>query len=59
MVLLGLLVPAALMTKLCTKKAGIIPPLTTATLGLVSVLIAGVAFRALMFLIGSSVRQFF
>ncbi|SDD55325.1 DmsC/YnfH family molybdoenzyme membrane anchor subunit [Sporomusa acidovorans] len=55
LVLLGLLVPAALMTKFYTKNSEGF----SLKLGLASVLAAGVAFRALMFLLGSSVKQFF
>ncbi|SDE38556.1 dimethyl sulfoxide reductase anchor subunit family protein [Sporomusa acidovorans] len=54
-VLLGLLVPTALMTKFYTKNNEGFP----VKLGLAAVLAAGVAFRALMFLLGSSIKQFF
>ncbi|MBP2656550.1 MAG: Psr/DMSO reductase-like protein chain [Firmicutes bacterium] len=56
MVLLGLVVPTALVTKFSRKNNA---PLTSVKFGLVSVLVAGVAFRALMFLMGSSIKQFF
>lgn len=58
-VLLGLVVPAALMTKFYAKKAKNIAPLTSVKLGLACVLVAGIAFRMLMFSLGSSIRQFF
>ncbi|MBP2626577.1 MAG: Psr/DMSO reductase-like protein chain [Firmicutes bacterium] len=58
-VLLGFLVPTVLMTKFYTKNTESISPLTSVKLSLASVLVAGVAFRALMFLIGSSIKQFF
>lgn len=55
LVVFGLLVPTALMTKFYTKNnEG-----NSVKLGLASVLVAGVAFRALMFLLGSSIKQFF
>lgn len=59
LVLFGLIIPATLMKKFCTKKAESISPLTSVKLGLVCVLVAGVAFRVLMFSIGSSIKQFF
>ncbi|WP_371371914.1 dimethyl sulfoxide reductase anchor subunit family protein [Sporomusa aerivorans] len=55
LILLGLLVPAALMTRFYTKNnEGIL-----VKLGLCSVLAAGIAFRVMMFLLGSSVKQYF
>ncbi|WP_169717842.1 hypothetical protein SPSIL_040500 [Sporomusa silvacetica DSM 10669] len=59
LVLLGLLVPTVLMTKFYTKNAESVSPLTSVKLGLLSVLAAGVAFRVMMFLLGSSIKQFF
>ncbi|MDF2569324.1 MAG: Psr/DMSO reductase-like protein chain [Sporomusa sp.] len=55
LVLLGLVVPAALLTKFYTKNNEDM----LAKVGLCSVLAAGVAFRALMFLLGSSIKQYF
>jgi anaerobic dimethyl sulfoxide reductase subunit C (anchor subunit) len=55
LVLLGLVVPAALLTKFYTKNnEGML-----AKVGLCSVLAAGVTFRSLMFLLGSSIKQYF
>jgi anaerobic dimethyl sulfoxide reductase subunit C (anchor subunit) len=51
LVLLGLLVPAALLTKFYANKSF--------KLGLVCVLAAGAALRMLMFLLGSGIRNFF
>jgi anaerobic dimethyl sulfoxide reductase subunit C (anchor subunit) len=59
LVLLGLVVPTALMAKFYTKKPESFSPLTSFSLGLVCVVVAGVAFRALMFSLGSSIRSFF
>ncbi len=59
LVLLGFLVPTALMTQFRTKEADSISPLTMAKLGLVCVVAAGAAFRMLMFLLGSGIRDFF
>ncbi|HWR41234.1 MAG TPA: DmsC/YnfH family molybdoenzyme membrane anchor subunit [Patescibacteria group bacterium] len=59
LVLAGLLAPAALMTRFYMNKARNISALATVQLGLACVLVAGVAFRVLMFSVGSSVRQFF
>ena len=59
MVLLGLLVPTVLMTKFYTKNVESISLLTSVKLGLASVLVAGIAFRVLMFSLGSSIKQFF
>jgi len=54
LVLVGLLIPAFLLRR-ARKDA---PP-RFASYGLACVLIAGVAFRAIMFLVGSGVRHFF
>jgi anaerobic dimethyl sulfoxide reductase subunit C (anchor subunit) len=59
LVLVGFLFPTVLVTQFHTKKADSISPLTQAKLGLACVLVAGVAFRVLMFSLGSSIRQFF
>ncbi len=54
-VLLGLVVPTALLTRFYTKSNEAM----LAKAGFCSVLAAGVAFRALMFLLGSSIKQYF
>ncbi|SDE96685.1 dimethyl sulfoxide reductase anchor subunit family protein [Sporomusa acidovorans] len=59
LVLLGLVVPAVLMIKFYTKNAQGISPHTSITLGLASVLVAGIVFRILMFSLGSSIKQLF
>ncbi|MGV8084122.1 MAG: dimethyl sulfoxide reductase anchor subunit family protein [Coriobacteriia bacterium] len=59
LVLFGLAVPLALSWLLRTKKEGGLSPLTGATLGLVSVLVGGVAFRALMFALGTGIKSYF
>jgi anaerobic dimethyl sulfoxide reductase subunit C (anchor subunit) len=60
LVLIGLLAPMMLMTRLRAKGAESFSlPLSSAQLGLLCVLVAGVAFRVLMFSLGSSVRSFF
>lgn len=59
MVLLGLVVPAVLIRKSGIKEIENMSTFRLAALSLISVLIGSVAFRAWMFLIGSSVRQFF
>jgi DMSO reductase anchor subunit len=59
LVLIGLLAPVVLITRLAKQKAASYSPLTVAQLGLLCVLVAGVAFRAMMFSLGSSVRHFF
>jgi anaerobic dimethyl sulfoxide reductase subunit C (anchor subunit) len=59
LVLIGLLAPAMLTTLLGRKKAENLTPLSSAQLGLLCVLVAGVAFRVMMFSLGSSIRHFF
>jgi len=54
LVLIGLIIPAALM-----KKTESFSSVTSVKLGLACVLVGGVAFRVLMFLLGSSIKQFF
>ncbi len=56
-VLIGLLIPLALTAWLVTKKK-VVPPLTVAVVGLVCVLVGGVATRALIFTLGSSIEKF-
>jgi DMSO reductase anchor subunit len=59
MVFIGLLIPVALIMRIPAKKKENLSPLATAKLGLLCVLVAGVAFRVLMFSVGSGVRHFF
>ena len=59
LVLLGLVVPAVLAYLLRAKKEGGLSPLVGASIGLASVLAGGIAFRALMFALGSGVDSFF
>jgi len=57
-VLVGLVIPLILTFWLQTAKEKVIPPFTVATVGLVCVLAGGVAFRAIMYILGSSIEQF-
>jgi len=57
-VLIGLLIPLGLTAWLVTAKKKVLPSLTVAVVGLVCVLVGGVATRALMYLLGSSIEQF-
>jgi anaerobic dimethyl sulfoxide reductase subunit C (anchor subunit) len=59
LVLIGLLAPALLTLQLGPEKVERMTRLSSAQLGLLCVLVAGVAFRVLMFSLGSSVRHFF
>lgn len=60
LVLAGFLIPIAfIMTRSGVKRAERISLLTRSALGLGCVLIGGVAFRVLMFSIGSSIKQYF
>jgi len=60
LVLVGLAVPAVLAYLIRAKKeGGGLSPLAGATIGLVAVLAGGVAFRALMFALGSGVENYF
>jgi anaerobic dimethyl sulfoxide reductase subunit C (anchor subunit) len=59
LVLLGLAVPAVVAYLLRAKKEGGLSPRTGAAIGLASVLAGGIAFRALMFALGSGVDNFF
>jgi anaerobic dimethyl sulfoxide reductase subunit C (anchor subunit) len=59
LVLIGLLIPFVLTTKFRTKISANLSSLASAKLGLICVLVAGVAFRVLMFSLGSSIRHFF
>lgn len=59
LVLIGLLAPTALLTRLRTKIAQSLSPRATAQLCLLCVFVAGAAFRVLMFSLGSSIRHFF
>jgi DMSO reductase anchor subunit len=55
----GLVVPAVLAYVLRKKKEGGLSPLAGASVGLVAVLVGGIALRALMFALGSGVENFF
>lgn len=57
-VVVGLLIPLGLTTWFLTTKKTF-PPLGVAVAGLVCVLVGGGATRALMYILGSSVEQFF
>lgn len=58
LVLLGLLIPVALISPFNKKKAHLIPPFASLALSLVCILISSAVFRGLMFSLGSSVKQF-
>ncbi len=58
-VVVGLLIPLGLTTWFLTAKKKTFPPLGVAVAGLVCVLVGGGATRALMYILGSSVEQFF
>ncbi|MGI1659787.1 MAG: dimethyl sulfoxide reductase anchor subunit family protein [Desulfitobacterium sp.] len=58
LILLGILVPAALISPLNKNKANLTSPMASLALGLVCVLISSVVFRGLMFSLGSSIKQF-
>lgn len=60
LIVLGLLVPAALLAKINAKKTtrSSSSPLRLFTFGLICVIISSVAFRCLMFLLGSSIKHF-
>lgn len=58
LVLLGLLVPAALISPFNKKKAKHMPPAASLAFGFVCVLISSVLFRGLMFSLGSSIKKF-
>jgi len=57
-VLIGLLIPLGLTAWFLTAKKKVLPSLTVAVVGLICVLVGGVAFRALFYLLGSSIEQF-
>jgi DMSO reductase anchor subunit len=59
LILCGLLVPIVLSWLLRSQKAGRLSPLTGAAIALAAVIGGGVAFRALMFALGSGVKQYF
>lgn len=59
LVLIGFLLPGYLVSKASKQNANKFTQLTSAKLGLVCVLVAGVVFRVMMFALGSGVRQFF
>ncbi len=58
-VAIGLLVPAYLAYRYLAAKAQGLSPLLVSTLGLISVLVGGVALRAPLYLLGTSIEQFF
>ncbi|EHL07387.1 hypothetical protein HMPREF0322_01947 [Desulfitobacterium hafniense DP7] len=58
-VLLGLLVPGALISKIKTKGAGENFSFISVTLGLVCVIVSSGVFRIVMFSLGSSVKPFY
>jgi anaerobic dimethyl sulfoxide reductase subunit C (anchor subunit) len=58
-VLVGLALPAVLAYLLRRRKDGGLSPLTGASVGLVAVLVGGIALRALVFALGSGVDNFF
>ena len=57
-VVIGLLIPLGLTARFMTAKKKVLPSLTVAVVGLICVLVGGVAFRALFYLLGSSIEQF-
>ncbi len=57
-VVVGLLIPFGL-TGWVSNKASTVSPMLIAIVGTVCVLLGGIAFRAQMYLLGSSVEQFF
>ena len=57
-VVIGLLIPLGLTAWFMTAKKKVVPSLTVAVVGLICVLVGGVAFRALFYLLGSSIEQF-
>lgn len=59
LVIVGLAVPAVLAYLLRTKKAGSLSPLVGSAVGLACVLAGGIAFRAMMFALGTGVHNFF
>lgn len=56
-VLIGLLIPLGMTVWFVSKKK-VVPSLTVAVVGLVCVLVGGVATRALIFILGSSIERF-
>ncbi len=58
-VLLGLLLPALLAYRFLAAKTGTLSPRLVATLGLLSVLVGGIALRAPLYQLGTSIEQFF
>jgi len=57
-VLLGLLIPLGLTAWFLTAKKKVLSSLTIAAVGLVCVLVGGLAARALLYILGSSIEQF-
>ncbi|CDX04468.1 anaerobic dimethyl sulfoxide reductase subunit C (anchor subunit) [Desulfitobacterium sp. LBE] len=58
LVLLGLLIPVALISPFNKKKAHLTTPFASLALGFACILISSAVFRGLMFSLGSSVKQF-
>lgn len=57
-VIVGLVIPLGLTAWSVTAKKKVLPSLTVAVVGLICVLVGGVATRALMYILGSSIEQF-
>ncbi len=58
LVLLGLVLPALLTMRFWAKNIKVLTPLVVALIGLLCVILGGIAFRAPMYLIGTSIEQF-
>jgi len=59
LVLIGLLVPGLLAMRSRTGKASGLAPVVAAALGLICVVVGGIALRAPMYVLGTSIEQFF
>jgi anaerobic dimethyl sulfoxide reductase subunit C (anchor subunit) len=59
LVLIGILVPFFLTIQFLTTKKPSFSPMQAAVAGLICVIVGGLAFRAPMYLLGSSIEQFF
>jgi len=57
-VLIGLVIPLWLTARVQTAKKKVLTPFTVATVGLSCALAGGIAFRAIMYILGSSIEQF-
>ncbi|MBM4467198.1 MAG: hypothetical protein FJ014_16865 [Chloroflexi bacterium] len=58
LVVVGLLIPLGLTAWFFVAKKKVLPSLVVAVVGLVCVLVGGGAFRALMYILGSSIEKF-